>query len=59
MSVLLVIVPSAVPARGTEITWQIYEGAPGGGATVRDGEGHSVDLRGQIWDVQGQIGVSI
>lgn len=59
ISVLLVIVPSAVPARRTEITWQVYEGAPGRGAAVRDGEGHSVDLRGQIWDIQGQIGVSI
>lgn len=59
MSVLLVIVPSAVPAGRTEITWQVYEGAPGRGAAVRDGEGHSVDLGGQIWDIQGQIGVRI
>lgn len=42
-----------------EITWQVYEGAPGRGAAVGDGEGHSVDLGGQIWDVQGQVGVSI
>lgn len=41
------------------ITWQVYEGAPGRRTAVRDGEGHSVDLRGQVWDVQGQVGVSI
>lgn len=33
------------------ITWQVYEGAPGRGAAVRDGEGHSVDLRGQVRDI--------
>lgn len=59
ISILLVIDPSAVPGGRTDITWQVYEGAPGGGAAVGDGEGHSVDLGGQIWDVQGQVGVSI
>lgn len=40
------------PIRGrVNITWQVYEGAPGRRAAVRDGEGHSVDLRGQVWDV--------
>lgn len=33
------------------VTWQVYEGAPGRRAAVRDGEGHSVDLRGQVWDI--------
>ena len=33
------------------VTWQVYEGAPRRRAAVRDGEGHSVDLRGQVWDV--------
>lgn len=36
---------------GIVITWQVYEGAPGRRAAVRDGEGHGVDLRGQIGDV--------
>lgn len=36
---------------GIAITWQVYEGAPGRRAAVRDGEGHSVDLRGQVGDI--------
>lgn len=41
------------------ITWQVYEGAPGRRAAVGDGEGHGVDLGRQVWDVQGQVSVSV
>lgn len=56
---VFVTVPSLRCAWRVNITWQVYEGAPGRGTAVRDGEGHSVDLRGQVRDVQGQVGVSI
>lgn len=56
---LLVIVPSLPCTKREDITWQVYEGAPGRRTAVRDGEGHSVDLGGQVWDVQGQVSVSI
>lgn len=36
---------------GIAVTWQVYEGAPGRRAAVRDGEGHSIHLRGQVGDI--------
>lgn len=41
------------------LTRQVNEGASGRRAAVWDGEGHGINIRGQIVDIQRQVGVSV
>lgn len=44
---------------GSEFTWQVDEGTSGRRAAVGDGEGHGINTRGQVVNIQREVGVGV